>query len=182
MAAYKYLFTDKEGETVEVFDVADLNRFPEIKARRFLQSSYGKEDEELTEDDYKQFDASDPRVPCFHRLSGWELSGWCEWHDIMFEAGGTLHWGADGSWSRVRLTHEVYGDNIYSFAELPSDEARAAAADWMWNHGCFDLFLAIGTVGQLSMDVCRHVANGRRLLFTADGTCGFFRTDCNESN
>ena len=136
MAAYKYLFTDKKtGETVEVFDVADLAYEGDRRARLILEIAYGEEDENLTDDDYEPFDASELRVPCFRHLSGWELSGWCEWHDIMFEADGTPHWAADGSWSRVRLTNEVYGDNIYSFADLPSDEARYAALNWcVCNH------------------------------------------------
>lgn len=179
MAVYRYFFTDgMTHETVEVFDVADLKLFAGRKARHHLQRAYGDADEEV---EYENFDASDcGGIPDFDRLSGWELSGWCEWNEVLFEADGFPRWG-DGAESieRVRLEHEVYGDNIYTFAELPSDKDRDAAAEWMWNNGYMDGYCLINR-HELNLDVLRLCANSHDLLFTADGTCGFHRADCDE--
>lgn len=153
MAYWTYI-DDETKEQLTLCEFADLHISAAEQARSNLSNAYGEDD-----------------APDFDNIGTLELSSWCEAFGVLFETStGFPRW--TDSAETVTQRHYIHPDfkvELFTFADLPDDEARRAATVWLWEEQCFAEVWDSVEPDDIPLDVARDVSNFYERLWGCSG-------------
>ena len=164
MAYWEYI-DDETKEQLTLCDFADLHISAAEQARSNLSNAYGEDN-----------------APDFDNIGTLELSSWCDAFGVLFSPeDGSLHWMDSAETVTQRhYIHPDFKEELFTFADLPDDEARRAATVWLWEEECFAEVWDSVDPDDIPLDVARDVSNFYERLWDCSGIFGLARQECFE--
>lgn len=155
MAYWTYI-DDETKEQLTLCEFADLDPVSAEQARESLRNAYGDPDDD---------------TPDFEAMTAEALNVWCDAFGVLFEPeDGTIHWtDAAESVTQNHYLHPDFKGELFTFADLPDDEARRAATVWLWEEQCFDEIWDEREPEDIPLDVARDVSNFYERLWGCSG-------------
>lgn len=155
MAYWTYI-DDETKEQLILCDFADLHITAAEQARENLRRAYGDPDDD---------------TPDFEDMTAEALNVWCDAFGVLFAPeDGTIHWtDAADSVTQRHYLHPDFKDEMFTFADLPDDEARRAAVVWLWEEECFAEVWDSVEPDDIPLDVARDVSNFYERLWGCSG-------------